>query len=170
MTICRRTILILFVIFGCIGCDQAAKSIAQRELLSNAPIAFLGRMIHFQYTENSGALLGVGSGLPATVRFWLLIVFAGAALAAILAFAIMDRNLRKSDIFALSMVLGGGLGNLTDRLLRGGVVIDFMRISIGPFETAIFNLADVMITFGLAFLLLTNIPWFNHPPRNADKG
>lgn len=170
MTTYQRTILILFVIFGCIGCDQASKSIAQRELFSSAPIVLLGRILHLQYTENSGALLGVGSGLPAVVRFWLLIVFAGAALTAILAFTIIDKNLRKSDILALAFVLGGGMGNLTDRLFKGGIVVDFMRLSIGPFETAIFNLADVMITFGLAFLLLTNIPWFSRSPRNQDKG
>jgi signal peptidase II len=170
MTTPRRTILILFVIFACIGCDQASKSLAQRELPGSPPVTLLGRTIHFQYTENTGALLGVGSSLSPIVRFWLLIVFAGAALTAILAFTIVDKKLRKSDIFALSIVLGGGLGNLTDRLLKGGIVVDFMRLSIGPFETAIFNLADVMITFGLAFLLLSNVPWFNRPPQNPDNG
>lgn len=165
-----RQILILFVIFACIGCDQTAKSIAQRELPGSAPIVLLGRIIHLQYTENSGALLGVGSGLPAIVRFWLLIVFAGAAMAAVLAFTLVEKNLRKSDIFALSIVLGGGLSNLVDRLFKGGIVVDFMQISIGSFDTAIFNPADVMITFGLLFLLLTNIPWSNRPSRNPDNG
>jgi len=170
MTRNRRTILILFVIFACIGCDQATKSIAQRELPGGGPIALLGRMVHLQYTENSGALLGVGSGLPAIVRFWLLIVFAGAAMTAVLAFTLVEKNLKKSDMFALSIVLGGGLSNLADRLFKGGVVVDFVQLSIGPIETAIFNLADVMITFGLVFLLLTNIPWFSHPRQSPDNG
>jgi signal peptidase II len=170
MTTTYRTVFALFVIFSCIGCDQATKSIAQQELPANAPIVLLGRTLYFQYTENSGALLGVGSSLPRVARFWLLIVFAGAALAAILAFTIIDKNLRKSDIFALSVVLGGGLSNLVDRLFRGGIVVDFMKLSIGPLETAIFNLADLMITFGLIFLLLTNIPWFARPSRRTDNG
>jgi signal peptidase II len=162
--------LVLLVIFACIGCDQATKSIAQRELPGSTPLSLLGRTVHFQYAENSGALLGVGSGLPAVLRFWLLIVFAGAALSAILAFTIVDKKLRKSDILALSIVLGGGLGNLTDRLLKGGIVVDFVRLSVGPFDTAIFNLADVMITFGLAYLLLSNLPWMNRPRQSRDNG
>ena len=170
MTLYRRKFLTLFVIFACIGCDQATKSIAQSELPGGGPIALLGRTIHLQYTENSGALLGVGSSLPAIVRFWLLVVFAGAAMAAVLAFTLVEKNLRKSDVIALSVVLGGGLSNLADRLLKGGVVVDFVQLSIGPIETAIFNLADVMIIIGLVLLLLTNIPWFSRPKQSADNG
>lgn len=170
MTVYQRTVLTLFVIFGCVGCDQAVKSIAERELPTGGPIALLGRTVHLQYTENSGALLGVGSGLPAIARFWLLVVFAGAAMAAVLAFTLVEKNLRKSDVLALSIVLGGGLSNLVDRLFKGGIVVDFMQLSIGPIETAIFNLADVMITFGIIFLLLTNIPWFRRQKQSPDNG
>ena len=99
MTIRSRAIFTFLVIFACIGCDQETKSIARQEIPASKPITKMGQMLQLQYTENSGALLGVGSGLPAPVRFWLFIVFAGAALTAILAFTLMDKKLRKPGIF-----------------------------------------------------------------------
>jgi signal peptidase II len=54
-------------------------------------------------------------------------------------------------------VLGGGLSNLIDRLLRGGVIIDFVVITVGPIKTAIFNVADLTIFVGLVILVLSNL-------------
>jgi signal peptidase II len=169
MTIRSRAIFTFLVIFACIGCDQETKSIARQEIPASKPITKMGQMLQLQYTENSGALLGVGSGLPAPVRFWLFIVFAGAALTAILAFTLMDKKLRKPGIFALSLVLGGGLSNLADRLFKGGIVVDFMKLTLGPVETAIFNLADVMIIVGFVLFLVSNLPWSALPERRANN-
>lgn len=49
---------------------------------------------------------------------------------------------------AWSLVLAGGLGNLLDRLIYDGRVIDFMNLGIGSLRTGIFNVADVCITIG----------------------
>jgi len=51
-------------------------------------------------------------------------------------------------------VPSGGLGNLLDRIMNDGRVIDFMNLGIGTLRTAIFNVADVCITTGVVLLLV----------------
>lgn len=56
-------------------------------------------------------------------------------------------------VVAWSLVLSGGLGNLVDRIINDGRVIDFMNIGIGSLRTGIFNVADVCITVGVVVLI-----------------
>lgn len=51
------------------------------------------------------------------------------------------------------MIIGGGMGNLIDRLFFNGLVIDFLNIEIGPLRSGIFNVADIAIMVG-GFALL----------------
>ena len=48
-----------------------------------------------------------------------------------------------------ALIIGGGLGNLIDRILNQGAVIDFMNIGIGPIRTGVFNVADLAILAGI---------------------
>lgn len=165
MTQAQRIILIVVVVVSCIGCDQAAKTIAQQTLPANESVNLLGDVFHLQYSENHGAMLGIGSDLPPGIRFWLFIVFAGCALTATLAFVLTNGKLNIAGIFSLSLILGGGLSNLIDRVLRGGVVVDFMVVVLGSVRTAIFNLADLAILAGLLAFLLSSIPRFSRSAR-----
>lgn len=58
------------------------------------------------------------------------------------------------------LLLAGGLGNLIDRVMYGGYVVDFINIGIGPLRTGVFNVADVVVVAG-ALLLLTGMPRAN---------
>jgi len=165
MTEAQRTVLIVVVVVSCMGCDQAAKTIARQTLPANESVNLLGDVFHLQYSENYGAMLGIGSDLPPEIRFWLFIVFAGCALTAILALVLTNGKLNVAGIFSLSLILGGGLSNLIDRVLRGGVVVDFMVVVLGSVRTAIFNLADLAILVGLLAFLLSSIPWFSRSVR-----
>lgn len=69
-------------------------------------------------------------------------------------------------IVAWSLVLSGGLGNLVDRIMNDGRVIDFMNIGIGGFRTGIFNVADVCITVGVVLLVLQAL----QQPRRSMLG
>jgi signal peptidase II len=53
-----------------------------------------------------------------------------------------------------ALVAAGGLGNLWDRLVAGGLVIDFLNLGIGPLRTGIFNVADLAIVAGVVLLAL----------------
>ncbi len=159
----RKLATLAFVILGCIGCDQATKTLARASLHGQDPITFLNGILRLTYAENPGAFLSIGSGLPVGLRFWLFVGLAGAGLAVLLVVSLRDRTLRFPHVLALGLVIGGGCGNLIDRL-RLGVVRDFMQVGGWYLRTGVFNVADAAITTG-TLLLLTAAFW-----RPASSG
>jgi signal peptidase II len=170
MTRSRRILITFVVVLSCLGCDQATKRIAQQRLVPSAPVTVVNNILHLEYTENSGAMMGVGSDLSPDARIWLFEIFAGGALMAILAFAVLGKGLDFTAILSLSLLLGGGLGNLVDRLFKGGIVVDFMILTLGPLRTAIFNFADVSILSGILLLLFSRIPPFLRSAKDPHEG
>jgi len=161
--------MIFLVVITCVGCDQVSKTYATITLANRQPISIFGEMFRFQYSENTGAMMGVGEDLPLTIRFWILVVFSGCALLAILIYTILGKNLQPVDIMSFSLILGGGAGNLIDRLFKGGIVIDFMILTLGSLKTAIFNLADTAVLSGLLLLVISNLPWFSRRIEERSK-
>jgi signal peptidase II len=117
------------------------------------PRDFLAHTVIIDYEENTGAMLSIGAGLPAPVRFWLF-TFGISLLLAILGVFVFLRSRSVSEIASGALAIGGGLGNLYDRLTYNGAVIDFISIGIGSLRTAIFNLADVLILTGVLLYLV----------------
>lgn len=169
MTGWKRIVLILSIVLTCVGCDQVSKSYAVHALSDGRSVDILGEIFRLQYSENSGAMMGVGAELSEGIRFWVFVVFVGCALLAILLYSIVGRNLRTVDLFSFSLILGGGAGNLIDRLFKGGVVIDFMILSLGFLKTAIFNIADAAVISGLLLLTITHLPWFSKQPDPSKE-
>lgn len=95
--------------------------------------------------------------MPSEGRFLLLVIFAGASLLLTLGYIASARSLDLLPFIGLSLLTGGGLGNLIDRISNNGAVTDFVRLGIGPFRTGIFNLADVAIVTGVLMLLLWSV-------------
>jgi len=83
---------------------------------------------------------------------------------------VLDKSLNITDILSLSLVLGGGLGNLADRLFKDGIVVDFMIITLGSLKTAIFNFADLSIVTGLLLLALSHVPWSLRSTQAKSEG
>lgn len=148
-----RLVLVFLVLTCCAGCDQATKKIAKTSLASTPPISLLNDSVRIEYTENSGAFLGLGSSWPGQVRFLFFVVFVIVTLTLTLVFTIKAHDLGLMHLVGLSLVTGGGIGNLLDRLFNDGIVIDFIRLGIGPLRTGIFNVADVAIMGGMAVVL-----------------
>jgi signal peptidase II len=147
----QLSILFLFLA-TCVGCDQAAKLMATEHLSDAQPISFLNGLVRFEYAENSGAFLSLGSRLPPSARFLLLEVMVGALLLFGLFVTVFSNRMSLRQKAVLALAMGGGLGNLIDRVLHGAVV-DFVSLGIGPLRTGIFNLADVAITVGMIGIL-----------------
>jgi signal peptidase II len=141
----------------CVGCDQATKRVAAEMLKGAETLSFWGDVFRLTYAENSGAFLGMGGGWPEPLR-WL--AFTGAAIAVVVAslawVVSQTREPRHQNlaVWAMVLVAAGGAGNLVDRVIRDGRVIDFMNFGLGPVRTGIFNIADVQIMVGLGLLLL----------------
>lgn len=133
------------------GADQLIKFWIVENLKPVGEMDFLkiGKLdiLHLYYTENTGSAFSMMAGQ----RIWLVIAsVVGVALCSIL----LVRNGRKSRVLYWSMVLiiGGALGNLIDRLFRGGAVVDYLDIQLFPF--AIFNFADCCVTVGTVLLFI----------------
>jgi signal peptidase II len=150
-----RLILLLLTVVACAGCDQAAKALARDALESSPPVTLLGGAVRLEYTENPGAFLSLGADLPRAARFLVGVVFVAAALLTMLVFTLRSAVLSRRQKTGMTLILGGGFGNLIDRLANDGHVIDFVSVGIGPLRTGIFNLADVAITAGVLLVLLS---------------
>jgi signal peptidase II len=146
--------LVVLILVFCTGCDRVTKNVARELLASSPPISVLNDFIRFEYVENQGALLGLGANLPREDRFVLLTIFASVSLVLTLAFIAKVHSLGLRPLIGLSLVAGGGVGNLIDRIINNGAVTDFVRLGIGSFRTGIFNVADVAIVVGVVMLLL----------------
>jgi signal peptidase II len=155
MNTISRSFLVAVILVSCVGCDQATKAVATDFLYPSRPISYLGDTFRLHYTENIGAFMGLGSTMSPGIRFWLLIILTGTAVIGMLVFVLIHRGLRTASVIGLSLVIGGGIGNLIDRIMSNGAVIDFMNIGIGSLRTGIFNFADVAIMAGTATLFFS---------------
>ena len=150
-----RNTLVLLSILLFIGCDQVTKGIARETLAAVQPISFVNDAFRLTYAENTGVFLGMGKGLPEGLRFGLFTVAVGLVLCFILVDTLRRDGIDRGRLTAITMILAGGFGNLIDRVVNDGVVIDFMNMGIGGLRTGIFNVADVLITTGaILFLFL----------------
>lgn len=139
----------------CTGCDQITKSVAQQTLLDRPPISLLNDLIRLEYLENPGATLGLGANLPSTVRQLIFVVAVSLLLLAIIAYAFRGKNLTAIQVVGLALVAAGGIGNVIDRLLNNGAVIDFVSFGVGGLRTGVMNLADIAVFVGMAIFLLS---------------
>jgi signal peptidase II len=148
-----RLALLLLAVGSTVGCDRVTKEWAFRSLRSAPAHSYLGDTIRIVYAENRGAFLGMGSTLAPSLRFWAFTVGSGLLLLTVLAWALRRKRSIASTL-AVALVFGGGLGNLLDRAMAGGV-IDFLNVGIGGLRTGIFNVADMAILLGGALFFLS---------------
>jgi len=151
----HRLGLVVLILIACTSCDQMVKNIAKESLAPSSPISLLNDSIRFEYIQNPGAILGLGGNLPREARVLFAIVFVSIILAFTLVFAFNTHRFSLMQLVGISLVAAGGVGNLLDRLFNNGAVIDFVRLGIGPLQTAIFNVADVAILGGAFTILLS---------------
>jgi signal peptidase II len=149
-----RLALVAMMLIACVGCDQATKSLAREHLQGHATTSFFDDTLRLQYVENPGAFLSLGESLPHGWRTAVFIVGAGAVLAALFLYAFLALKAGSVQIIALSLICGGGIGNLVDRVRYDGYVTDFLNMGIGPIRTGIFNVADVVLMLGLVLFVI----------------
>jgi signal peptidase II len=157
----RRRVQLLVLIVLLIAADQLTKSMARATLASESPRHF--GILTLIYTTNAGAFLSIGSNLPPEVRA---AIFSGIVTIAlgIAALALFQGKVQSAaDEVALAVIIAGGAGNLIDRLRFNGQVTDFLYLSVGPLHTGVFNVADMAITAGVIWLIVT----MRSPKTNA---
>jgi signal peptidase II len=151
-----RLLLISLSVLFLVGCDQTTKKAAQSKLKNKAKTEIAG-IINLQYAENDGGMLSLGNKLPQEIKFTVFIAVVSVFL--IILFLYVIRN--QQELFlkqaALVLILSGGLGNLIDRVINNGTVVDFIRIRLPLIESGIFNIADFYVTLGFVMILLSMI-------------
>ena len=160
----KRVALVVVTLVGCIGCDQKTKSLARDALRERKTESFLADTIRLDYAENPGGFLELGAFLPAAWRMAVFTIGCSAGIAAIISYVILASQSSSLQILALSLICGGGIGNLIDRWTYGHVR-DFLNIGLGPVRTGIFNLADVALMAGC--FLFVWIHDLRKPPNRA---
>ena len=137
--------------------DQLTKMLVVRDLVEGQPVHVVGDFLVFMFVRNPGAAFSLASGST-----WIFSILATVVTAAIIFFARKIRSLAWAVVFGL--LLGGTLGNLTDRLFREpsfgeGHVVDF--ISMPWMLPAIFNVADIAIVSSMILFVLLTILGIN---------
>ena len=149
----KRNLLITTIVFLSIALDQISKIWVRNNFESYIENSLIGDVFTLIKVENTGAFLGMGSELSETLRILLLIVLPIIVLISITIYTYIDKELDKISIIGFSLIIGGGIGNIFDRIVYGSVT-DFFYLDFGSiFKTGIFNIADMFVTTGMILIV-----------------
>lgn len=147
-----RLLIVPVLILLNVSCDQVSKNVARESLEYYERTEVFGNYVVLTKVENKGAMLSAFADLPYKVRF----VMLGIGPAIVLLFGIIlllsQRTAHPLRLLGFCFVIGGGMGNIIDRLLYGSVT-DFLILSAGPVRTGIFNMADVSVMLGTGLVV-----------------
>ncbi len=150
----KRNLLITTIVFLSIMLDQISKIWVRNNFESYIENSIIGDVFKLIKVENTGAFLGMGSELSEIPRVLLLIVLPIIVLISITIYTYIDKSLDKISIIGFSLIIGGGIGNIFDRIVYGSVT-DFLYLDFGGvFKTGIFNIADLSVTTGMILILI----------------
>ena len=144
------SLIILSIFF-----DQFSKFWIRNNIESYNEIELIGSFFTLIRVENSGAFLGMGSELSYIPKLILLIIFPIVVLVAVSIYTYMDKKLDNLSLVGFSLIIGGGVANIFDRVVYGSVT-DFLYINLGFFKTGIFNIADLSVTTGIILILISS--------------
>lgn len=148
-----RLVIILAVVALNVGCDQLSKNIVRKNIDTYESISIIKDHLTLTNVENTGAFLSIGNNLPEPVRLALLAFFPIVVLGISFYFLITQKDLPKLMQFGICCLIGGGIGNVYDRIVYGSVT-DFMHIDFVLFKTGIFNIADISIMTGVSIMFV----------------
>jgi signal peptidase II len=144
------SLIILSIFF-----DQFSKFWIRNNIESYNEIELIGSFFTLIRVENSGAFLGMGSELSYIPKLILLIIFPIVVLVAVSIYTYVDKKLDNLSLVGFSLIIGGGIANIFDRIVYGSVT-DFLYINLGFFKTGIFNIADLSVTTGMILILIAS--------------
>lgn len=158
-----RRILFLALSCGLIIVDQIIKAIVVAVFPSTfSSVTVIPHVLNFTYVQNHGAAFSILGG-----HTWLLIILAIILLIIFIYLIVAKKAQSFSNMLALSLIIAGGVGNLIDRIFRGGAVVDYIDLTFWPLDGfAIFNLADCMVVIGTVILIVLLLVDLFRPKKN----
>jgi len=140
------------IAFAVLLLDRYTKRVVATRITLHDSITVIKRVFYITHVENRGAAFGIFNDSPSQWKIGLLVLFSIVALVIVSALLWRSRHAMTTSAVGLSLILGGAVGNLWDRLLSGRVV-DFLLVYIGSYQWPAFNVADSAIVVGAGLLV-----------------
>lgn len=145
----KKGMSIFFIVFLVVIVDFLTKKAVIATIMPHKAINILP-FLRIVYVENKGAAFGIFSNLGNNF-------FIAISIIAIISIMIYVVRFAKGlEIYSFSLILGGALGNLTDRIMLGKV-IDFIDVFVGNWHWPAFNVADSALTIGIALFIMSSL-------------
>ena len=157
----KKKIIIIGIILGVI--DQIIKFIVDQKIALSANIKIIKNFFYIAKVYNQGASWSIMQGQ----RIILIIL---GILFLFVIFKFMDdfKKGNKLNIISFSLIIGGLLGNLVDRIFRG-YVIDYLNFYIFKYDFPVFNFADCLIVVGVIILLIRMLMGDGNENKSRSK-
>ena len=151
-------LLCILTVIGVIALDQLTKLWVLDALVPIGTYKLWDGVLHFTYVENRGAAFGMLAN-----HRWVFMAVSTVAIIAMFLYVTIAKPKGKLELVSLSFIIGGGIGNMIDRIFRG-FVVDFIDVTCIDFF--VFNVADSFVCVGAGLLVLSVLL----ETKTADKG
>ena len=138
----------ILIIVLSVAADQLTKYLAVTHLAGRESFPFLENILHFTYVENRGAAFGMLAN-----HRWVFMVVSTVAIVLVAVWMFRDKTCGPWMKSAAALIVGGGIGNMIDRISRG-FVVDFVDVRCIPFWKYVFNVADIFVCVGCGLFIL----------------
>jgi signal peptidase II len=156
----------LFIALIVVLLDRWTKHMVAQRISLYSHIQVIPGFFRLTHTENTGAAFSLFADSPAPWKTALLIGFSAIALVVVSVLLWKNHHAHLATGIGLSLILGGALGNLWDRLARGRVV-DFLLFYFRRYQWPVFNLADSAIVVGAGLLVLEIVFHKSNAPEDT---
>lgn len=146
--------------------DRWSKGLVAARLPMYSHIQIIPGFFQLTHTENTGAAFSLFADSPSHWKTGMLIGFSMIAMVVVFVLLWKQRHALSITGIALSLILGGAMGNLWDRVASGRVV-DFLLFYIKRYQWPVFNLADSAIVVGASLLVIEIL--FHKPPEQTGS-
>ncbi|WP_093988680.1 signal peptidase II [Massiliimalia timonensis] len=137
---------VLFAALVAIGLDQLFKYLAIQFLSGIETLPLINGVLNLTYLENRGAAFGIFQG-----KKFLLVGITGLLILGLIVLLLAGRIRSAMLMWAVGLIIGGGIGNLIDRIFRG-YVVDYVHVRFIQFP--IFNFADCLVVIGTIMIII----------------
>jgi len=148
--------------------DRWTKHLVAQRISLYSHIQVIPGFFRLTHTENRGAAFSLFADSTAPWKTAMLIAFSVIALLVVSVLLWKNDQGNIATGVGLSLIMGGAVGNLWDRLARGRV-IDFLLVYVKQYQWPVFNLADSAIVVGAGLLILEILLAKTHAPDNPTQ-
>jgi signal peptidase II len=153
MTMNSARAFYLLIALAVVVLDRCSKHLVAQRIPLYRHIQIIPGFFSLTHTENTGAAFSLFADSTGPWKTGLLIAFSGIALIVVSILLWKNHDAHVATGVGLSLIMGGAMGNLWDRVMRGRVV-DFLLFYLKRYQWPVFNLADSAIVVGAGLLVL----------------